>query len=154
MQDETHLVFRGRGSLDCCCVIGSGNWVSGADDGALSLWGMMKKKPIQVMRDAHEAGGDLGPAAAWVSSVAAVRGSDIVASGAADGYIRLWSLPEGNTKLEEMYSVGARGFVNAMEFSRDGSILVAGMGQEPRLGRWARDSKAKNGLLVHRLTMS
>ena len=48
MQDETHLVFRGRGSLDCCTVAGQATWVSGADDGALSLWGTMKKKPLMV----------------------------------------------------------------------------------------------------------
>jgi hypothetical protein len=34
--------------------------------------------------------GELGAAAAWVGAVAAVRGSDLVASGAADGAVRLW----------------------------------------------------------------
>lgn len=97
VQDETHLVFRGKGSLDCCCVVGSGNWVSGADDGALALWGMTKKKPVAVRRDAHSPTLALGPAAAWVGAVASVRGSDVVASGAADGFIRLWvsSSPTG-----------------------------------------------------------
>lgn len=35
-----------------------------------------------------------------------------------------------------------------------GQVVVAGMGQEPRLGRWSRDSKAKNGLIIHRLALS
>jgi ribosomal RNA-processing protein 9 len=90
VQDETHLVFRGRGSLDCCTVAGQSTWVSGADDGALSLWGTMKKKPLMVSQGAHVATPELGAAAAWVGALAAVRGSDLVASGAADGAVRLW----------------------------------------------------------------
>jgi ribosomal RNA-processing protein 9 len=29
-------------------------------------------------------------------------------------------------------------------------VVVAAMGQEPRLGRWARDAGARNGVLIHR----
>jgi hypothetical protein len=29
--------------------------------------------------------------------------------------------------------------------------LLAGVGQEPRLGRWGRDAGAKNGVVMHRL---
>lgn len=39
------------------------------------------------------------------------------------------------------------------QVARSGKFLLAGMGQEPRLGRWARDKKARNGLLLHRLTL-
>jgi len=151
IQDETHLVFRGKGSLDCCCLAGTGAWVSGADDGCVSLWGMMKKKPVQLNRGAHLPTPELGAAAAWVGSVAAVRSSDVIASGAADGYIRLWSLGEGNHSLKNLYKIKVRGFVNAMALSRNAQLLVAGVGQEPRLGRWARDAKARNGLMIHRI---
>jgi ribosomal RNA-processing protein 9 len=40
-----------------------------------------------------------------------------------------------------------------MQVAHSGKFLLAGMGQEPRLGRWARDKKARNGLLLHRLTL-
>lgn len=40
-----------------------------------------------------------------------------------------------------------------MQVARSGRFLLAGMGQEPRLGRWARDKKARNGLLLHRLAL-
>jgi ribosomal RNA-processing protein 9 len=48
----------------------------------------------------------------------------------------------------------ARGFVNALAVASSGRFVLAGMGQEPRGGRWARDAHAKNGLLMHRLKLS
>ncbi len=53
--------------------------------------------------------------------------------------------------LREIGQLPARGFVNALKLARSGRFVLAGMGQEPRLGRWARDSKASNGVLLHRL---
>lgn len=40
------------------------------------------------------------------------------------------------------------GFVNALKFSRDGKTLVAGIGQEHKLGRWWRIKNAKNALCI------
>ena len=45
----------------------------------------------------------------------------------------------------------ARGSVNGISISRSGALIVAAVGQEPRLGRWMRDGKAKNGIAVYRL---
>ena len=78
------------------------------------------------------------------------------ASGAADGLIRLWAVQEGHTGAQALSPVGgvpARGFVNALHIARSGRFVLAGMGQEARLGRWARDGLAKNGLLLHQLSL-
>lgn len=78
------------------------------------------------------------------------------ASGAADGVIRLWAVEEGNTGAQALSPIGglpARGFVNALHIARSGRFILAGMGQEPRLGRWSRDGLAKNGLLLHQLSL-
>lgn len=48
-------------------------------------------------------------------------------------------------------SFPAPGFINALAFTSDGKRLIAGVGQEHRLGRWWRDPKAKNGILVIQL---
>lgn len=40
------------------------------------------------------------------------------------------------------------GFVNAMAFAPSGKFLVAGIGQDHRLGRWQRIKKAKNGVRI------
>ena len=47
-----------------------------------------------------------------------------------------------------------RGFVNSLQIGRSGSVLVAGVGQEPRMGRWLRDGKAKNGVVMYRIPLS
>ena len=77
------------------------------------------------------------------------------ASGAGDGVIRLWQVAEGKhgKTLEPLGGLPARGFTNALQIARSGRFLLAGMGQEPRLGRWARDKAAKNGILLHRLEL-
>lgn len=77
------------------------------------------------------------------------------ASGAGDGVIRLWQVADGKVGkvLKELGGLPARGFVNSLGFAKSGNFLVAGMGQEQRLGRWTRDGAAKNGLLVHQLNL-
>ncbi len=80
------------------------------------------------------------------------------ASGAGDGAIRLWSVSAskagGAGGLACLGALPQRGFVNGLAFSRSGGLLVAAVGQEPRMGRWARDGAARNGLAVHRLTLA
>lgn len=44
-----------------------------------------------------------------------------------------------------------RGCVNGLALSRTGQLVVAAVGQEPRLGRWIRDKGARNGLALFRL---
>ena len=55
--------------------------------------------------------------------------------------------------LTEHISLPAKGFVNAVAVARSGRFVLAGLGQEPRLGRWARNPKAKNGVLLHSLVV-
>lgn len=72
------------------------------------------------------------------------------ASGAGDGLIRLWAVKNGSpvNTLEAKRALRARGFVNGIAIARSATFLVAAIGQEPRLGRWVRDSVARNGTLV------
>mmetsp|Transcript_2490 Transcript_2490/g.8542 ORF Transcript_2490/g.8542 Transcript_2490/m.8542 type:complete len:492 (-) Transcript_2490:64-1539(-) len=165
--DETQLIFRGGGvSLDCCSLITPTEWVTGSDDGSLSVWSQMRKKPQSTAVNAHgdrspvgrgaSAGSVGGHVASWVGSVACAPGTDLVASGAGDGTVKLWAVDEnakGLKYLAPLYSVPARGFVNSIKMDRTGRVLVAGMGQEPRLGRWGRDKAAKNGVLIHRIEL-
>lgn len=74
----------------------------------------------------------------------------VQASGAGDGRICLWAIAprKSHAVLEPVGTLPARGFVNGLAISRDARILVAAVGQEPRLGRWLRDTQARNGTLV------
>mmetsp|Transcript_37965 Transcript_37965/g.107255 ORF Transcript_37965/g.107255 Transcript_37965/m.107255 type:complete len:519 (-) Transcript_37965:1039-2595(-) len=163
--EESQLVFRGHvSSIDCSCYVSTSDWMTGATDGSLSLWNPMRKKPVFTFKGAHEAAEDnptscsaagLGNAAAWVQSVACAWGADLAASGAGDGKLRLWQVSDGRhgKTLTEHSMLPARGFINALAVARSGRFVLAGLGQEPRLGRWARNPRAKNGVLLHSLSV-
>eukprot|EP00897_Mesotaenium_endlicherianum_P010723 jgi/Mesen1/967/ME000012S00523 len=98
-------------------------------------------------------GGEGGAAEGWVGSVAVCRGSDLAASGAGDGYVRLWGCGGEPRRLRPLHSLPVRGFVNGLALAHSGRFLIAGTGQEPRLGRWGRISEARNGVIMHPISL-
>jgi ribosomal RNA-processing protein 9 len=143
--DGSQLVFRRAltTSLDTVAMINEQRFVSGGDDGAVALWHVNKKRPVSVAAHAHGAG--VG-ADAWIASVAAGRNTDLAASGAGDGVVRLWHCADRPPALNAVAAVDVgRGFVNGLAFGGRSRVLIAALGQEPRLGRWERQ-RAKSGL--------
>lgn len=66
------MVYRApASSLESCCFISDDEYLSGSDNGTVALWGMMKKKPGFLFRDAHPvvAGGISGKTYIWFVSV-------------------------------------------------------------------------------------
>ncbi|EEP79936.1 conserved hypothetical protein [Uncinocarpus reesii 1704] len=133
--DETQLVFRGGGSkgsqyaensIDCVAVIPPAHFVTGSDDGSISLWSIHKKKPLFTVRQAHGLdpipdpinSSEQDPAAAsrstkymrptprWITALAALPGTDIVLSGSWDGWIRAWKVSEDKRKIVPLGCVG------------------------------------------------
>ncbi|XP_061167986.1 U3 small nucleolar RNA-interacting protein 2-like isoform X2 [Saccostrea echinata] len=153
--EESQLVFNGDpGSIDCVAFINESNFISGADNNSLSLWSMMKKKPIVTVKNAHcgqDQNGNSSTDTNWITAVAALHNTDLVASGSKDGCIKLWKTAKNNTVLQPLFSIPMDGFVNSLQFSVDGQILVAGVGQEHKLGRWWRIKDAKNGIRIIKL---
>ena len=39
--------------MECCCFIDNSEFVSGSDDGNIELWGIQKKKPVYIVKNAH-----------------------------------------------------------------------------------------------------
>ncbi|KAH3819784.1 U3 small nucleolar RNA-interacting protein 2-like isoform X1 [Dreissena polymorpha] len=160
--EESQLVFNAHSlvSVDCIALINETNFITGADDNSLSLWGAMKKKPLCTVKGAHgnrapDMNGNspaTSPGDNWITSVAALHNTDLLASaGSKDGSIRLWRCVNDCHKLEALCAVPVTGFVNSLQFSLDGRFLVAGVGQEHRLGRWWSNKEAKNSIVVIQL---
>ncbi|KTG42908.1 hypothetical protein cypCar_00007498 [Cyprinus carpio] len=127
--EESQLVFHGHDSI--------------------SVWTVNKKKPVSTVKQAHGSHGNTGlEQPYWVSSVAALHNSDIVASGSHNSAVQLWKCGQGFRGLEPLFSVPMTGFVNSLKFSNSGKFLVAGVGQEHRLGRWWRIKEARNGIYI------
>ena len=75
-------------------------------------------------------------------------------SGAADGMVRLWQIKRGmgiNKTLEMVGAFPAPGYVNALAIASSGRFALAGLGQEPRLGRWGSQKTARSGILMQPL---
>ncbi|KAK2915146.1 U3 small nucleolar RNA-interacting protein 2 isoform X2 [Channa argus] len=148
--EESQLVFHGHeGSIDCIQLINEEHIITGADDGSVSLWCVNKKKPLSTVKQAHGCHGDEElEQPHWIASVAALQNSDTVASGSHNSQVQLWKCGQNYRRLELLFSVPVSGFVNSLKFSSSGQFLVAGVGQEHRLGRWWRLKEAKNGIYI------
>lgn len=75
-----------EGSIDCVAMLDDGHFVSGGDSGSISLWHAGKKKPIFTQAFAHGVdapaeGSTAPPGARWITSLAALRGTDLFVSG-------------------------------------------------------------------------
>lgn len=47
-------MFRGhQAHIESCCFITNGEFLSGSDDGSVSLWSTLKKKPVFLAHSAH-----------------------------------------------------------------------------------------------------
>ncbi|KAI0080469.1 WD40 repeat-like protein [Panus rudis PR-1116 ss-1] len=175
-----------EGSVECVAMIDENTFVSGGDSGSICLWTTQKKKPIFTQALAH--GMDESQVETedmevvrkprWITSLGALRYSDLFASGSWDGEIRLWKLDSKLRSFTLVGSIHALGVVNTIQFlslSRDQIkeypwanssdvpqtnghapvtakplLLVAGVGKETKFGRWVekRGEGVLNGSLV------
>lgn len=179
--EESRLIFRApASSLECCCFINNDEFLSGSDDGSVELWSVLRKKPVSIIRNAHAllstekeggvndnrmANGDAetdghkvdnpcSTAHSWVSSVAVCRNSDLAASGAGNGCVRLWAIETENRSIRPLFDVPLTGYVNSLAIAKSGKFLLAGVGQEPRLGRWGRIPTARNGVVLQSFNLA
>ncbi|XP_054156417.1 U3 small nucleolar RNA-interacting protein 2-like [Oppia nitens] len=144
--EESQLVFHGsQHSIDCVKLLDEQHFVTADDNGSLSLWSVLKKKPLTTYPLAH---GMAATAPNWVTAVAVIKNTDLIATGSCNGLVRLWKCSQDFRKLEPIINISVTGFVNSLEFSPDGKHLVAGIGQEHRLGRWFTNKEAKNCVLI------
>ncbi|KAK2991257.1 hypothetical protein RJ640_018014 [Escallonia rubra] len=131
-------------------------FLSGSDDGSIEQWSVLRKKPAHIVRNAHALltpqkserreklglsnghidngvlnSEDLSSSAhSWVGSVAVCRSSDLAASGAGNGSVRLWEIKSDSKGIQPLFELPLVGFVNSMAFAKSGKFLVAGVGQE------------------------
>lgn len=147
--EDSQLLFHGHdSSIECVALINEGNFFTGAEDSSVSLWSVLKKKPLTTVKAAHNENGAFAGNENWITAVAALHHTDLVASGSKDGFVRLWKCGPDFKSLKQLFKVPVAGFVNSLKFSSNGDFLVAGVGQEHRMGRWWRLKEARNGWCI------
>ena len=103
-------------SMDVVAMIDEDHFVSGSDSGAISLWNVMKKKPLFTRTKAHglnsrvvENGVEkhvtdiVQDACNWITSLAAMPYTDLFASGSCDGFIRLWKVSDSKVGARKVF---------------------------------------------------
>merc|ERR1712083_810553 len=158
--EESQLVFTTYDmAIESCGILSSTKWVTGDQHGCICLWSKTKKNPIFTTQLATKSFPQLGAGSImeactkWVLSLSVCEDAELIAAGMGDGEIRLIKVstkPE-NSSLTVLGGIPARGFVNGVKLARSARFLLAGVGQQPRLGSWASDKSAENGLLLHSL---
>jgi len=145
--EESQLVLQGahKASIDCIDMVNESTFVTGSQEGLLSLWTSSRKKPTALVRDAHSG--------TWLTSVASMPNSDIIASGGSDGCIKLWSVNLKTKRIDSnpLATLPVPGYINGLAFGASGKVLIAGSGQEHRLGRWDYIKEARNTLHIFRM---
>jgi len=146
--EESQLVFNGpQSSIDCIKLLNEEHWVTAGEDGHLAVWGIHKKKPLALVQNSHGVD-QTNQDPNWISALATMHNTDTVVTGSRDGWVRVWKVGEGFRSITEVHKVPVAGFVNSLEISKCGGWLVAGVGQEHKLGRWWRDKTGKNKVVI------
>ncbi|RDA83346.1 hypothetical protein CP532_3728 [Ophiocordyceps camponoti-leonardi (nom. inval.)] len=140
--EETQLVFRGgavdkrppppgvdprsllhEGSMDRIAMIDDDLFVTGSDNGAISLWSVQKKKPVYIEPIAHGIDAPLDPYKAsaekvpgpkavpaptprCITALRTIPYSDVILSGSWDGHIRVWKVTDDKKKIEPLAILG------------------------------------------------
>lgn len=147
--EETQLVFRGggaekksrskpstsagrpsvqEGSIDRVAMIDEEMFVTGSDNGSLSLWVIHKKKPLFVLPLCHGVDPALKvedvsaektpdekvipqPTPRWITALTTIPYSDVILSGSWDGEVRAWRVSEDRKRIEALGTLGNSGII-------------------------------------------
>jgi ribosomal RNA-processing protein 9 len=156
LAEDTHLIFRGGSKIqnaDCVSVLKDDWFVTGHEDGHLSLWMSDKKKAVATVEHAHGLTSD--GQGNGLLSVATLQGGDVAASGSNNGFLRFWKARTGKTLkergLDPLCQIPLHGYINSIAFGPKAKFCVAALGQEHKFGRFARVKGAKNRFAIIKL---
>ncbi|KAI4171307.1 MAG: hypothetical protein LQ343_004384 [Gyalolechia ehrenbergii] len=123
--DSTPKTSYVEGSIDRVAMIDEESFVTGSDNGGISLWSLQKKKPVFTVPTAHGLDPPLKPEEAsaeavpdpkvrgepqprWVTALATIPYSDLILSGSWDGRVRVWRVSEDKKRIEDVGVLGQR----------------------------------------------
>ena len=142
--EESQLVYNGHSeSIDCIRIVNVDTFVTGGQDSNICIWKTGKKKPVGTCAGPHHG--------CWITSLATLRNTDLVASGSYDGFINIYGIDQGLTLRS---TVQVEGYITSLDFSKNGKYLVAGVSPDHKFGRWTESIKAKPGIVVIPINLS
>lgn len=149
-----------EGSIEVVSMVDESHFVTGSDNGNISLWSLAKKKPLFTKRLAHGLQPELKPSLAsaeisdslssrqipeqqpyWITAIYAVPYSDLFVSGSFDGTIRIWKVSQEGLRSFELIGCvedvkGCTVGIDSAEIKNKKLYLYILTSKEHRLGRW------------------
>jgi ribosomal RNA-processing protein 9 len=123
-----------EGSIDRVTMVDDETFVTGSDNGTLSLWNIQKKKAMFTLPLAHgldpppnpedvsaetdpskDGSVYTDPQPRWITALACVPFTNIVISGSWDGQLRAWKISEDRRRLEALGAIGCVDDVQPLE---------------------------------------
>jgi ribosomal RNA-processing protein 9 len=155
-----------EGSIDRVALIDEETFVTGSDNGALSLWTMHKKKPVFIVRAAHGLDPPLKPEEVfaeakpdqkvpgepqprWITALATIPYSDLILSGSWDGEVRVWRVSEDKRKIEALGTVGEAGVkatANSILATTEANTKIRGVIND--IDVFERGDRGKDGICI------
>jgi ribosomal RNA-processing protein 9 len=142
-----------EGSIDCVALLDAGLFVTGSDNGSLSLWSTQRKKPLSTIPLAHgrdppipleemSPDGDVKAPKLprYITALATVPYADLILTASWDGWIRAWRISPDKRNIETLgrigqvipgadaaLTIGANGVVEAVKVSDGATGPVRGI---------------------------
>lgn len=175
-QDEENdeLPFHSKGSIDVVTMLDESHFVTGSDNGNISLWSLAKKKPLSTKRLAHgllpqfkpnQASAEVNEDEAnrqiperqpyWITSIHAIPYSDLFVSGSYSGSIKLWKLDQDGLRnfklIGEINNInGVVVDIKSAEIKNENKVSIyALISKEHKFGRWLGKVQGARNCLVH-----
>ena len=154
--------FFAEGSIDCVSMLDDSHFVTGSDNGSISLWSLAKKKPLFIQHLAHGVVPEFPSEKAsaekddqtrnlqvpeaqpyWITAIHAIPYSNVFISGSWNGSLKLWKFEDNLRSFTLLGELGnARGVVTRIDVAESGANnkesfrIMATLSKEHRLGRW------------------
>ena len=146
-----------KNDTNCLALIDDEYFVTGSIDSVIDLWSFKKKKPICKIKECHS---NLTPNSkhefAWITTIAAVRNTDLVCSAGVDTSINFYKFTKEEKSLDKIGSLPSntgfvQGTVNTVKFSQKRNYLAYSTSDEQKLGRWFTTKPEKTGINIVKL---
>lgn len=112
-----------EGSTDRVACIDDETFITGSDNGSISLWNIHKKKAVDTYPLAHGMDPPLPleqvsaeeeppeeartkPQPRWITALRAIPFSDVFVTGSWDGYVRVWKISADKRRIESLGCLG------------------------------------------------
>jgi len=143
IEQESQLIFNGGDySMDAIKALSPNHFVTGSQDGLVSLWTLKNKRALHEIPKSHGDG--------WVTALGAIYNSDFFISGSHNGALNAYGINYEEREFKKLFEIPIDGVVNDVKIMRNGSLVAAAISDEYRLGRWIT-SKAKPRIKVFKI---